>query len=72
MSDEEHYMSIPVSEFEALHEKLDRARLIARTLFAMVPRQAWLDSGGDDGQGHYEGDYRAATLQKKIATWDQE
>lgn len=42
-----------------LRKKLARAVFLAEHLHAMVPREVWRDSGGDDGQGHYEGDYHA-------------
>jgi len=54
-----------------LAEERDRARVLARNLFAMVPRWVWLDSGGDDGQGHYEGEYRAEQIQQEIAGWEE-
>ena len=39
----------------------DLARVIylAQKLHEMVPREVWRDTGGDDMQGHYEGDYHA-------------
>jgi predicted HAD superfamily Cof-like phosphohydrolase len=45
---------------------LARAVYLAAHLHRMVPRQVWLDSGGDDGQGHYEGDYRAEQVADEI------
>lgn len=47
----------------------DRARHLAKHLFQMVEPQAWRDSGGDDGQGHYEGDYHAAKVEEEIRSW---
>jgi len=29
----------------------------------------WRDFGGDDGQGHYEGDYRAAQIHDDVLRW---
>lgn len=47
-------------------ERLERALHLAEHLFLMVPQDVWRDSGGDDGQGHYEGDYRAAQVQEEL------
>jgi hypothetical protein len=47
--------------------RLERLLDIAEHLFQMVPREVWRDSGGDDGQGHYEGDYRAEKLYEELA-----
>jgi len=61
-------------EAKALDEALrarDRARHLAAHLFGMVDRQTWRDSGGDDGQGHYEGDYWAAQLAEEIRSWGE-
>ncbi len=46
---------------------LRRAVFLAEHLWAMVPREVWRDSGGDDGQGHYEGDYRAEQVRDELA-----
>lgn len=43
-----------------------RAADIALGLFQMIPVDAWRDHGGDDGQGHYEGEYRAAAIQDEL------
>jgi hypothetical protein len=45
----------------------ERALFLAEHLFQMVPRSVWRDSGADDGQGHYEGDYRAEQVQNELA-----
>lgn len=45
-----------------------RSLYIAEHLFGMVDQKAWRDSGGDDMQGHYEGDYRAETLAEELAS----
>jgi hypothetical protein len=50
---------------------LARAAHIAEHLFAMIDRQAWRDTGGDDGQGHYEGEYRAAKIEEEIRSWKE-
>lgn len=49
-----------------LEPKLKRLLWIAEHLFQMIPQQVWRDSGGDDGQGHYEGDYHAEQLQQEL------
>jgi hypothetical protein len=52
-----------------LEAERDRARFIAAHLFQMIDREAWRASGGDDGQGHYEGEYHAAQLEEEIRAW---
>ena len=47
----------------------DRARYLAKHLFQMIDRETWRATGGDDGQGHYEGDYRAAGIEEEIRSW---
>lgn len=47
-------------------EELDRAIEIAERLFQMVPEETWRDAGGDDGQGHYEGEARAAAIREEL------
>jgi hypothetical protein len=47
----------------------DRARHLAKHLFQMIDRDTWRATGGDDGQGHYEGDYRAASIEEEIRSW---
>jgi hypothetical protein len=37
----------------------------------MIDPQTWRDSGGDDGQGHYEGDYRAEQIHAEIESWKE-
>ena len=59
----------PIMQIARLHAERDRARLLARNLFQMVDRQAWRDSGGDDGQSHYEGDYHAEKVWEEIKSW---
>lgn len=51
----------------AMREALGRAVYVAEHLFQMVPRDVWRDSGGDDGQGHYEGDYHAEQTREELA-----
>ena len=46
---------------------LNRVIYIAEHLFQMVPRGVWRDAGGDDMQGHYEGDYYAEQVRTELA-----
>jgi hypothetical protein len=41
----------------------------AEHLHAMIRQEDWRATGGDDGQGHYEGDYRAESVLTNIRTW---
>jgi hypothetical protein len=50
----------------AVIERYERVLFLAEHLFQMVPPEAWRESGGDDGQGHYEGDYHAIQLQAEL------
>lgn len=54
---------------EALRATLARAAYVAEHLHAMIDRDTWRASGGDDGQGHYEGDYRAEQVACEIVSW---
>lgn len=56
-------------ERDQLAEALARAAFVAEHLHAMIPQDAWRDSGGDDGQGHYEGDFHAEKVAVEIAEW---
>jgi len=56
-------------ELERLRSTLLRAAYVAEHLMGMINRDTWRTSGGDDGQGHYEGDYRAEQLQQEIKDW---
>jgi hypothetical protein len=49
---------------ERAEAERERAVYLAKNLLGMIPPQAWRDQGGDDGQGHYEGDYYA----ERVAT----
>ena len=51
---------------EELREALRRAVSIAEHLFQMIDPQTWRESGADDGQGHYEGDYRAEQIREQL------
>jgi hypothetical protein len=63
------------NRWQAAHNKardeVARARHLAKHLFQMIPPDAWRETGGDDGQGHYEGDYRAEQLADEIRSWDE-
>ena len=63
------------NELLSLEEQLESARAdsaravyIAENLFQMIDPQTWRDSGGDDGQGHYEGEYRAEQLREELVS----
>jgi hypothetical protein len=38
----------------------------------MIDRATWQGAGGDDGQGHYEGEYWAEQMEQEIASWKAE
>lgn len=57
------------AEAAKLRGLLDRAAWIAEHLMQMIDRETWRASGGDDGQGHYEGDYREAQTFEEIQSW---
>lgn len=52
-----------------LEEGIARAAYVAEHLVAMMDRDAWRATGGDDGQGHYEGDYHAEKVDAEIKEW---
>lgn len=54
-----------------LERTLDRAAFVAEHLTEMIDPQTWRDFGGDDGQGHYEGDYRADQTAAEIEKWKE-
>ena len=58
-----------IDVYAALVDECDRARNLAKHLFQMIDRETWRATGGDDGQGHYEGDYRAANIEEEIRSW---
>lgn len=53
-------------ERDEAREALRRLAYIAGHLFQMVDRETWRGTGGDDGQGHYEGECRAEALEREI------
>lgn len=52
-----------------LRDALGRAAFVSRHLMEMIDRDTWRASGGDDGQGHYEGDYHAEKTAEEIEGW---
>lgn len=54
---------------EWLEATLKRAAFIAEHLHAMIDQDTWRNSGGDDGQGHYEGDHHAEQVAEEIRSW---
>jgi hypothetical protein len=58
-----------VTRADQLEKELARAAYVAEHLFQMIDRETWRSTGGDDGQGHYEGDYRAEQIQEEIRAW---
>jgi hypothetical protein len=54
-----------------LEDALRRATFLAEHLMQMIDRETWRATGGDDGQGHYEGDHHEAQVAlelKRLAT----
>jgi hypothetical protein len=62
-------LAVAERERDTLREKLARAAFIAGHLMAMIDQETWRATGGDDQQGHYEGDYRAAQTLEEINEW---
>lgn len=52
---------------EYLIEQRNHLLELAERLFQMVPREAWRATGGDDQQGHYEGDYHQERVGQELA-----
>lgn len=55
-----------VGELRAL---VVRAAYVAEHLMQMIDRETWRSSGGDDGQGHYEGDYHEERTALEVQSW---
>jgi hypothetical protein len=55
------------AELERVTAAANTATELAGHLFQMIDPQTWRDWGADDGQGHYEGDYRAEKVGQEIA-----
>ena len=51
---------------EEIESSLQRAIFLAQHLFQMIDPQTWRDSGADDMQGHYEGDYHAESVRREL------
>lgn len=60
---------VPIARFFEVVDALKRAAFVAEHLMQMIDRETWRATGGDDGQGHYEGDYREASTFEEIQTW---
>lgn len=56
---------------ETLRAALERAAFTANHLFQMIDQETWRSMGGDDQQGHYEGDYWAANVEEQIKEWKE-
>lgn len=69
------YAALEVERDEALiaadrlAKALRRAAYVAEHLMQMIDQETWRASGGDDGQGHYEGDYHEGQLAMEIKRW---
>jgi len=59
------------AQLAQVERERDRLLFIAEHLFQMIPCEVWRDQGGDDGQGHYEGDYYAEQLHDELAALHQ-
>lgn len=51
---------------DCLRADASRATFLAVHLFQMIIPETWRDFGGDDGQGHYEGDFRAEQIDLEL------
>lgn len=51
--------------------ELARAAFVAEHLHAMIDTETWRATGGDDSQGHYEGDVHAERVAQEIETWKE-
>jgi hypothetical protein len=49
-----------------LEDALRRATFLAEHLMQMIDRETWRATGGDDGQGHYEGDHHEAEVAREL------
>lgn len=59
-------LSLLLSECDQSRKALARAAHLADNLFSMIDPSTWHRAGGDDGQGHYEGDYHAEQCAQEI------
>lgn len=62
-----HYLPSLASLLKDTRAERDRLLFLAEHMFAMIPQSVWRDSGADDGQGHFEGDYRAEQVRDELA-----
>lgn len=53
-------------DIEKLRVGLARAVFLAQHIHAMVDTETWRSAGGDDGQGHFEGDYWAEQVSLEL------
>lgn len=53
-------------QLKTTRKNLKRATYIAEHLWQMIDQETWRSTGGDDGQGHYEGDYHAEQIRIEI------
>ncbi len=51
--------------------ELARAAMLAEHLHAMIDKETWRATGGDDSQGHYEGDVHAENVLRQIESWKE-
>lgn len=56
-------------DYDAIVDLLARAAFVADGLLGMIDQETWRATGGDDMQGHYEGDYHAAQVADEIRQW---
>lgn len=54
------------AELVVERERAERLHFLAERMFQMIPPEVWREQGGDDGQGHYEGDYWAEQLRDEL------
>lgn len=69
LADELDHVAELEAEVTQLREALARAAYVSRNLFNMIDRETWRAEGGDDMQGHYEGDYHAEQVSIEIEGW---
>lgn len=60
------YFTPHLRELQEARKALARAVFLAEHLHALVPREVWRAHGGDDMQGHYEGDYHAEQVAAEL------
>lgn len=60
------WLTEAITEAKRLEEQFEALLKVAEGLFQMIDRETWRATGGDDQQGHYEGDYRAAQIEEYL------